>query len=397
MRASAILQSRLRDGAEIVHAKQWGALWRAVTGLVEGGQLWLTALGRSLPGATADKHRIKAADRLLGSAAIQRALPKIYAVLAAFLLRRIRRPVILIDWTGGGSSDFYILCATLCFRGRALPLWSRTFPVKRKCSPNAEREFLEQLVGLVPRHCCPILVTDAGFHTEWFDAVRSVGWDFVGRLRGRKKALRNHRLVQLEELHALAGRRPKCLGTCHLRSIRNKTPRPFRLVLSAQPKVKGRHRITTLGTKGRNTADRQRSAAAREPLLLATSLTTQAKDIVATYRTRMQIEETFRDFKSHRYGWSLEDVRCRTPARVDVLLLIAALGTIAMHMVGLAARQQKLDRGLQANTQRKRPVFSTFFLAKLVVRRGLHAMIPDRLLLAALSQIHRLAEQAAPS
>jgi len=395
MRASSILQDQLREGAKIVHAKQWSALWRAVTGLVQGGQLWLTALGRSLPGATTDKHRIKAADRLLGSPAIQRALPKLYAVLAALLLRRIRRPIILIDWTGGGSSAFYILCASLCFRGRALPLWSRTFPVKRKCSPKAEHEFLMDLIGLVPRHCCPILVSDAGFHTEWFDAVRSFGWDFIGRIRGRKKALRNDQLVPIEELHALAGKRPKCLGLFHLRSRANKTPRPFRFVLSAKPKVKGRHRITSLGTKGRCTADRQRSAAAREPLLLVTSLSAQAKVIVATYRTRMQIEETFRDFKSHRYGWSLEDVRCRTPARVDVLLLVAALATVAMHMVGFAARQQELDRGLQANTERRRSVFSTFFLAKLVVRRGLQAMIPDHLLRSALDKIHRLAEQAA--
>ena len=263
--------------------------------------------------------------------------------------------------------------------------------MKRKCSPKAEHEFLKDLVGVIPRRCCPILVTDAGFHTEWFEAVRNLGWDFIGRLRGRKKTLRHDRLVPLEELHPLAGKRPKCLGTCHLRN------RPFRLVLSAKPKVKGRHRITTLGTKGHSTADRQRGTAAREPLLLATSLTVQARVIVATYRTRMQIEETFRDFKSHRYGWSLEDVRCRTPARVDVLLLIAALATIAMHMVGLAARQQKLDRGLQANTQRKRPVFSTFFLAKLVVRRGLQAKIHDYQLRTALSQIHRLAEQVALS
>jgi len=395
MRASSILQDQLREGAKIVHAKQWSALWRAVTGLVQGGHLWLTALGRSLPGATTDKHRIKAADRLLGNAAIQRALPKLYAVLAALLLRRIRRPIILIDWTGGGSSAFYILCASLCFRGRALPLWSRTFPVKRKCSPKAEHEFLMDLVGLLPRHCCPILVSDAGFHREWFDAVRRVGWDFIGRLRGRKKALRNGQLLTLEELHGLAGKRPKCLGLCDLRSRRNNTPLPFRLVLSAKPKVKGRHRITSLGTKGRCTADRQRSAAAREPLLLITSLSERAKVIVATYRTRMQIEETFRDFKSHRYGWSLEDVRCRTPARVDVLLLIGALATVAMHMIGLAARQRKLDRGLQANTQRKRPVFSTFFLAKLVIRCGLQVEIPSNLLRAALAQIQRLSEQAA--
>ena len=129
--------------------------------------------------------------------------------------------------------------------------------------------------------------------------------------------------------------------------------------------------------------------------MLITSLSEQAKVIVATYRTRMQIEETFRDLESHRYGWSLEDVRCRTPARVDVLLLIAALATVAMHMVGLAARWQKLDHGLQANTQRSRPVFSTFFLAKLVIRRGLQAQIPSSLLRTALAQIHRLAKQAA--
>ena len=395
MRAIDILQTHLRQGAEIVHPKQWAALWRGVTGLVSGGQLWLTALGRALPGATTDKHRIKAADRLLGSSAIQRSLPKFYAALAAFLLRGIERPVILIDWTGGGSSHFHVLCASLCFRGRALPLWSRTFPVKRKCSPKAEREFLDALVEVVPRHCRPILVTDAGFHTGWFEAVRSIGWDFIGRRRGTKKALRNDRFVSLKDLHALAGKRPKCLGMCHVRSKGDTSFRPFRFVLSAKPKVKGRHRITTLGTKGRNTADRQRSEAAREPLVLMTSLTMQPKAIVAAYRMRMQIEETFRDFKSHRYGWSLEDVRCRSAARVDVLLLVGSLATVAMHAIGLAARERNLDRGLQANTQRKRPVFSTFFLAKLVIQRSLHNVLPDRSLIAALSQIHQLTKQAA--
>lgn len=397
MRAIAILQARLRHGARIVHAKQWSAIWRAVHGLVDGGQLWLTALGRSLPGATADKHRIKAADRLLGSPAVQRALPKLYGVLAAFLLHRISRPIILVDWTGGGSSAFHILCASLCFHGRALPLWSRTFPTKRKCSPKAEREFLNELVELIPQHSRPVLVTDAGFHTEWFDAVRGLGWDFAGRLRGRKKAMRHERLVPLEELHGLAGKRPKCLGTCLLRSKHDKNPRPFRLLLSAKPKLKDRHRITSLGTKGRNTADRQRSAAAREPLLLATSLNESAKAVVAIYRTRMQIEETFRDLKSHRYGWSLEDVRCRTPARIDVLLLIAALATIVMHALGLAARHLKLDRGLQANTERARHVFSTFFLAKLVVKRPPRPKISATLLRLAFAQLHDLTHRACAS
>jgi hypothetical protein len=394
MRASAILQARLRGGAKILHAKQWTALWRGVDGLLDGGQLWLTALGRSLPGETCDKHRIKAIDRLLGSPTLQRATIQLYAVLAAFLLRQIRRPVLLVDWTGGGSSAFHILSAQLCFRGRAVAIFSRTFPTKRKCSPKAQREFLDGLRAVVPQRCAPILVTDAGFHLEWFDAVRAAGWDYVGRLRNGSYVSHQGRWTTFEDLHGLAGKTAKCLGSCKLRLHR---PCEHRLVLSRKPKLKGRHRITFLGTKGRNTADRQRSAAAREPLLLATSLTDRAAAIVGIYATRMQIEESFRDLKSHRYGWSLEDVRCRTAARVDVLLLVAALAAVAMHTVGLAARRLGLDRNLQANTERNRPVFSTFFLAKLALRRGLPASMTRSRLQLALAQLLGQLAHAVPS
>jgi hypothetical protein len=394
MRAMTILQSRLRDGAEILHAKQWTALWRGIAGLLEGGQLWLTALGRSLPGATDDKHRIKAADRLLGSPAIQAAIGRLSGVLAGFLLRKIRRPIILVDWTGGGSSAFYILSAKLCFRGRALSIYSHTYPVKRKCSPKAEREFLAELVEVIPRRCSPIIVTDAGFMFEWFEGVRAVGWDYVGRLRNGSFVLYRGRWVTFEELHALAGARAKSLGTC---KVRQTDPCEHRLVLSKKRKLKGRHRITFNGTKGQNTADRQRSEAAREPLLLATSLRDCSLAVVDIYRQRMQIEETFRDLKSHRYGWSLEDVRCRTSVRVDVLLLIAAFAAVALHVIGLAAQQMGIDRGMQANTERKRPVFSTFFLAKLTIRRGLHAHIHNSNLYEAFSRLRHLLTQAAPS
>jgi hypothetical protein len=50
--------TRLRKGTKLVHLTRRAALWCAVTGLVGGSQLWLTALGRSLPGKTTDKQRI---------------------------------------------------------------------------------------------------------------------------------------------------------------------------------------------------------------------------------------------------------------------------------------------------------------------------------------------------
>lgn len=104
--------------------------------------------------------------------------------------------------------------AALRFHGRALALYCRTFPTKRKCSPKAEHEFLLELAQIIPSHCSPILVTDAGFLAKWFHAVAEIGWDFVGRLRGRRRILMGDDWLRLEDLHALAGRKPKDLGIC---------------------------------------------------------------------------------------------------------------------------------------------------------------------------------------
>jgi hypothetical protein len=380
MRALEILQERLGNALDFMHAKRTASFWRAVQGLLKGQRLWLTALGRNLPGECSDKHRIKAVDRLLGSAAIQTAMLELYAALAKFLLRRIRRPVILVDWTGA-DPGFGVLSAKLCFRGRALTLFSRTFPKSRKSSPRAEREFLEDLVRVIPEGSKPILATDAGFQFPWFDAVRACGWDYIGRLRGTSLYLHlEQRWMLLPEVHTLARRRPRDLGSV---VVGRTLLREDRIVLSAIPKLKGRKKLGRNGLPRRSTADRQRRSAAREPWVLITSLSDPARVVVDAYRMRMQIEETFRDIKSHRYGWSAEDIRSKNAKRVDVLLLVGAFAAVAMHIIGLAAGASNLQRGFQANTLRSRPVFSTFFLAKLMITRGHDELLPFSLLLAA--------------
>jgi hypothetical protein len=225
-------------------------------------------------------------------------------------------------------------------------------------------------------------VTDAGFHLEWFDAVQQRGWDFIGRVRGKLTANIKESWVPLEKFHALAKNKPKNLGKLLLR---HKDPRELRLVLSAQRKLKGRKQFRFNGKP--RTGKRGTRKAAREPWLLATSLSDSARVVVEAYAMRMQIEQTFRDLKNHRYGWSLEDMRCKSPARADVLLLVAALAAVVMHMVGLAAFEAKLDRGLQANTQRRRRVFSTFFLAKLIFGQYLDSLLSTARLRAALADV----------
>jgi hypothetical protein len=392
MRALRILQERLRGSLAFMHAKRSVALWRAVAGLLQGQRLWLTALGRSLPGETSDKHRIKAVDRLVGGAAMQRAVPQLYAALATLLLRHIRRPVLLIDWTGA-DPGFAVLSAKVCFRGRALSVCSQTFPDSRKCSPPAEREFLRRLAAVIPVKCRPILVTDAGFLFPWFDAVRAQGWDFIGRLRGRIRVQLDGQWMRLTDVHALATRLPRELG--RLLVGRNSPRSEQRVILSGKPRLKGRTKLGRKGAHSESTADHQRSAAAREPLVLVTSLVDSSRSVVDAYRMRMQIEETFRDLKSHRYGWSAEDIRSRDPKRIDVLLVVAAFASLASHVIGLAATGRQFQRYFQANTVRTRPVFSTFFLGNLTLARGRESELPARSLRAALTELARVLAAAA--
>lgn len=393
MRALAILHKKLGRSLAFMHAKQHAAFFRAVAGLLSGQRLWLTALGRSLPGKCADKHRIKAVDRLLGNAVLQSSVTMLYAALAAVLLRAIQRPVILVDWTGA-DPGFAVLSAKLGFRGRALTLLSRTFPKNRKCSPHAEREFLLAMAEVIPSHCKPILVTDAGFLSKWFDGIRASGWDFIGRVRARCLTMQiGQTWLGLTDVHALARRRPRDLGWLPVGQLQT---RDLRVVLSGTPKLKGRKKIGRNGAPRRSTADRQRRAAAREPWVLLTSLSDSARFIVEMYGMRMQIEETFRDLKSHRHGWSAEDIRCKSARRIDVLLLIGAFAAVAMHIVGLAAAEQKLHYGLQANTVRCRPVFSTFFLAKLAIARGHARKLTVSALLAAFQRLLSLLATAPP-
>ena len=108
---------------------------------------------------------------------------------------------------------------------------------------------------------------------------------------------------------------------------------------------------------------------ALDPWLLATSMSDgDAASIVALYARRMQIEETFRDAKNHRFGWSLGDVRLSTPQRTAVLLTLAALAILVVTLIGMAAEQRGAHRAYQANTKKCR-VLSFLVLATAILRR----------------------------
>ena len=144
--------------------------------------------------------------------------------------------------------------------------------------------------------------------------------------------------------------------------------------------VSGTHR-NRQGVPARNSNSRKNAKREREPWLLMASpeLKLSARQLVALYARRMQIELSFRDLKSHRYGQAFEDSLTRKGPRIEVLLLLSALAAFATWLVGMACEASGIDQWL-APFRSKRRLYSVMRLGReALVRRWLR--VPwDRLM-----------------
>lgn len=385
MRALDIVRDRLKKEMAFMHEQRQSALWRAVFALVTGGRLWLTALGRARPGRCSAKHGIKALDRLLGNKWLWAELEQVYAALTALLLRHGWTPIVLVDITEvrAGVCAF---TASLACDGRAVAIYALVRRKKYVRTRTCQRAFLRGLRAVLPAGVCPVLISDAGFESPWFDEVEAMGWHYLGRVRKRTKFRADGQWRSAPELHRLAGRRARNLGLlgfprCH--------PKERRLVLSKQRQTKGRQRLTRSGHPGRRKNDERCRKSAHEPWLLATSLRCSPDQVVALYGTRMQIEETYRDTKNHRWGWALDQSRTRSNQRLEILLLIAALAGAVLLIAGCAAERAHLQYQFQANTVRTRRVISLFLLGQFVLHQDDGRLLTTQALHVGLRQLRR--------
>ena len=157
-----------------IHLKRRQALWAAVGGLLRGGRLSLTCIGRHLESDADEKHAIKRVDRLLGNPYLSRERVQWYRWVAQVTVCSTRHPIVLVDWSNADQrQEHYILRAALAVGSRAIPLYEEVDT--RVGNPQVEKRFLQRLKSILPSHCVPIIVTDAGFRTPWFSTVASPG------------------------------------------------------------------------------------------------------------------------------------------------------------------------------------------------------------------------------
>jgi hypothetical protein len=89
--------------------------------------------------------------------------------------------------------------------------------------------------------------------------------------------------------------------------------------------------------------------AARLPADFAT-----AQKVASLYGRRFTCEENFRDEKDPRFGLGTLNVRLSRPERRDRLLLVLAIATSLLTLLGAAGEALGLDAKLKANTVKRR-------------------------------------------
>ena len=97
MHASDSLYDYLVRNLPSVHLSRLKSVFMAVDSLLKGGQLSLTALGRSAVTATTPKHNIKRVDRLLGNDKLYNEIESFCRAMTKLIIKPRTAPIILVD------------------------------------------------------------------------------------------------------------------------------------------------------------------------------------------------------------------------------------------------------------------------------------------------------------
>jgi Transposase DDE domain len=371
MHTRTVLQKLLHYSFPTVHRKRLTAVQIAVDSINDGAAVSITTMGRHLASGVRIKHRIKRMDRLVGNSRLYAQRKLFYRAMSQWLLKAIPQPVILIDW-----SDFskdrkqQLLRAAIPVGGRSITLYEELHPIERLSNREVQHRFLIRLRAILPERCTPIIIANSGFRVPFYRHVESLGWHWLGRIRGRDFIAwqTDHAgWFPAKTLYQQANGHPTRLGEAlWVRS----GPLAACLYLVRQPK-RGRHAISSAGIRQHSKHSKKNAKRENEPWLLVASPTLKnfcARRVVNLYKTRMQIEENFRDTKSASYGLGIARENRTTLTRASNLFLIAALASMVLWANGTFALQQKLEHLVIGHSSSKRPCHSAIYIARLLMK-----------------------------
>lgn len=374
------IHNSLKASCPDIHTARLNAVLDVASGLRTSQNLSLSELGRNLGGEAKLKNKIKKVDRLEGNAALHSELFTLYQGLSHFVFTYISQdsnvPLIVDVCCLQDDRALQMLSAEIALKGRSLPLYREVY--RDTETKGRAKNFLEELSLCLPRNREVTIIMDAGFHEEWFKEIEALGWYWLCRVRGTKtvKLSEEHEWKNIKELipdikskttqyeHAL-------LTKDHKRSCR---------MVTTYRKPKGRKVKTSRGKTTATVSNGSFSQANKEPWILATNLPLEFSpvDVVNLYFKRMQIEQSFRDVKSHQFGLSGRYVHTPSVNRWGVKMMLAAIVQITYWVIGVIAHSQNKQKYFQANTVKDKKIFSYFTLGRLMIEHNqIGTLAPD--------------------
>lgn len=382
MSVNQMLQDHLSVSCPYIHSRRLQAVIDVAIGLQKSGNLSLTAIGRKLPGESSIKHRIKKADRLLSNRNLYNEVNGIYESLSSYVLKFVGQtqdiPIVIDLCYMKDKNSVQMLSAELALKGRSLPLYRDVFEVNQL--KNRASQFIKNLSSCIPADKEVLVIMDAGFGGDWYEAIAAQKWYWLSRIRGKKaiKLSSNDDWGKVSSFYDTATPRAKHYNEAY---IIRKSPIKCRAVIKSSSADK-RRSYKPIGGRCLRLY--------KEPWVLVSNLPESytAAKIIQAYKKRMQIEESFRDVKSHQFGLSARYIRTVSIYRWSIAMLLAAIVQITLWLIGVVGHHQGMQRYFQSNTVKNKKVFSYFYLGQLIVEHDQLNKVMERCI-----DLHKIVEK----
>lgn len=314
-----------------LHVKRITSLANATLGAVCAASLAIHAIGRGLAAARGlkKKHAVKQVDRLVSNLGVD--VWALFEHWVPFVVGARTEIVVALDWTEHDHDDQATIALNMVTRhGRATPLmWKTVVKSEMAGQRNAHEDaLLARFAEVMPKGVRVTLLADRGFGDQkLYVHLADLGFDFIVRFREIIAVTDRHGTTRTAgEWVPAAGRALMLKGAA---VTQDRTPVPAVVVV--------------------------RDPGMKEAWCLATSRADlTARTIVTLYGKRFTIEESFRDTKDIHFGMALSATHIGKPGRRDRLLLIAAMATGLLTLLGAAGESLGMDRWLKVNTAKKR-------------------------------------------
>ncbi len=292
------------------------------------GRLSLSAIARSLYAEGLQKSRFKRLSRFLSNRLFtpEVMIPDIVRFVFGGMGGEMFIPVVVDQTTIGGVQ---VLMAGILFSGRVLPIGFSCFVYEKiKRSQNIlETGFLELISGSFPLGKLPVFIMDRGYgRLQLINALNIIAVPYIIRLRSNVIVWLKGKAIALSRLRYKEGR-----------AIR------YSRVLYRKDRAEV---VDLIIYRGRGFKEVWY-------LVVPSWWDLPADEVVELYRERMQIEQGFRDWKTHLGVRGLK-LKVNRDERLNRLLLSLSIAYILLLLLGISSFASKVRRRFESPRRKPR-------------------------------------------